>query len=227
MTFILHKYGMFQALVVTEKKRPIIKESWKTHPGIKALCNTIVECWDQDAEARVSASCVMERIKSFKHLSHHPASEDNALPTNNSTSSEIPYLSSNFSNNNRNVISPTDQRMNELNDQQTAEAAATMLNVVMSSSPSSSTSRTCNNFNNMSSSIQNVPRSGCDNHASTAEMTPLLYIQPATNHTSSNSNNAGFPVNRALLIDEQNEDGSMNLEEEASEELNITSNMAA
>ena len=27
-----------------------------------ALCDTVEECWDHDAEARLSASCVMERI---------------------------------------------------------------------------------------------------------------------------------------------------------------------
>jgi hypothetical protein len=26
-----------------------------------AMCDTIEECWDHDAEARLSASCVMER----------------------------------------------------------------------------------------------------------------------------------------------------------------------
>ena len=117
--------------------------------------------------------------------------------------------------------------MNALNDQQTAEAAATMLNAAISSSPNSSTSRTCNNYNTTSSSIQNVPRSGCDNHASTAEMTPLLYIQPATNHIGSIVNETGYPVNRALLIDEQNEEGSINLDEGASDESNIITNAVA
>lgn len=30
--------------------------------GLIALCDTMEECWDHDAEARLSASCVMERI---------------------------------------------------------------------------------------------------------------------------------------------------------------------
>ena len=74
-------YNYFQALVVTEKKRPIIKESWKTHPGIKALCNTIVECWDQDAEARVSASCVMERIQAIQKDDNNATSSNLELPS--------------------------------------------------------------------------------------------------------------------------------------------------
>ena len=215
---------IFKALVVTEKKRPIVKDSWKSHPGLNALCNTIIECWDQDAEARVSASCVMERIKSFQYLGNQPTNEESVIP-NNCTSSELPFLSSHFSNNNRNLISPTDQRMNALNDQQTAEAAASILNnAAMTSAPNSSTSRTCNNYN-MSPSIQttSVPRSDCDNH--TAEMTPLLYIQPTTNHIDSTSSNAGYPNNRALLVDEQNGEGSIEIDEAASEETNILPNV--
>lgn len=26
------------------------------------MCDTVEECWDHDAEARLSASCVMERV---------------------------------------------------------------------------------------------------------------------------------------------------------------------
>lgn len=34
----------------------------KFFQGLIALCDTMEECWDHDAEARLSASCVMERI---------------------------------------------------------------------------------------------------------------------------------------------------------------------
>ncbi|GFY12118.1 activin receptor type-2B [Trichonephila clavipes] len=37
-------------------------EIWRKHPGISVLCDTIEECWDQDAEARLSASCIQERL---------------------------------------------------------------------------------------------------------------------------------------------------------------------
>lgn len=30
--------------------------------GLAVLCDTIEECWDHDAEARLSASCVLERV---------------------------------------------------------------------------------------------------------------------------------------------------------------------
>ncbi|XP_071444797.1 activin receptor type-2A isoform X1 [Hetaerina americana] len=51
-----------QECVVHKKLRPIIGETWKKHPGLSALCDTMEECWDHDAEARLSASCVMERV---------------------------------------------------------------------------------------------------------------------------------------------------------------------
>ncbi|XP_022256722.1 activin receptor type-2A-like [Limulus polyphemus] len=51
-----------QETVVQKKARPKFKNMWKKHPGMAALCSTIEECWDHDAEARLSASCVQERI---------------------------------------------------------------------------------------------------------------------------------------------------------------------
>ncbi|CAG9859553.1 unnamed protein product [Phyllotreta striolata] len=53
-----------QESVVQQKVRPLIQEHWRHHPGLAVLCDTIEECWDHDAEARLSASCVMERINS-------------------------------------------------------------------------------------------------------------------------------------------------------------------
>ncbi|XP_054280193.1 activin receptor type-2A [Macrosteles quadrilineatus] len=51
-----------QECVVHKKLRPELRSTWKSHPGLGALCDTMEECWDHDAEARLSASCVMERI---------------------------------------------------------------------------------------------------------------------------------------------------------------------
>jgi activin receptor type-2B len=30
--------------------------------GLNAICDTIEECWDHDQEARLSSSCIMERL---------------------------------------------------------------------------------------------------------------------------------------------------------------------
>ena len=72
---------MFQDLVVNQKVRPLIKDAWRGHSGMAALCDTIEECWDQDAEARLSASCVMERIRSFQRMAPAGAAQP-PPPTN-------------------------------------------------------------------------------------------------------------------------------------------------
>lgn len=51
-----------QTLVVTQKVRPALNLSWQKHPGLSKLIATVEECWDQDAEARLSAGCVLERL---------------------------------------------------------------------------------------------------------------------------------------------------------------------
>ncbi|XP_063974478.1 activin receptor type-2A [Diachasmimorpha longicaudata] len=51
-----------QESVVHKKERPLILETWRKHNGLVAICDTMEECWDHDAEARLSASCVMERV---------------------------------------------------------------------------------------------------------------------------------------------------------------------
>lgn len=54
-----------QEIVCQQKRRPEIEPHWRKHLNTKILCDTIVECWDQDAEARLSASCISERITSL------------------------------------------------------------------------------------------------------------------------------------------------------------------
>jgi len=53
-------------LVVTRKVRPEFRKAWRGHPGLSILCETIEECWDHDAEARLSSSCVVERLQHMK-----------------------------------------------------------------------------------------------------------------------------------------------------------------
>ena len=162
----------------------------------------------------------MERIKSFQHLST-PQSINEDLFVSNSTSEHFtpPHLPNTIRS--ATVISPTDQRMNALNDQQTAEAAAMILNT-SSCSPNSSTSPTCNIYNASSNQIRNDQQSVCDNQAPEAEMTPLLYIQPE-NHTNITSNNNNLLMNRGLLTDRQNVESFNNPEEP--EGSNIMSNV--
>ncbi|CAG9136558.1 unnamed protein product [Plutella xylostella] len=51
-----------QDAVVIRKLRPHIPQNWREHPGLAVLADTMEECWDHDAEARLSASCVLERV---------------------------------------------------------------------------------------------------------------------------------------------------------------------
>ncbi|OXB59291.1 hypothetical protein ASZ78_012950 [Callipepla squamata] len=55
-----------QEVVVHKKMRPVFKDHWLKHPGLAQLCVTIEECWDHDAEARLSAGCVEERIAQIR-----------------------------------------------------------------------------------------------------------------------------------------------------------------
>lgn len=54
-----------QDTVVNKKQRPLIPGAWREHPGLAVICATIEECWDEDPEARLSASCVLERISNL------------------------------------------------------------------------------------------------------------------------------------------------------------------
>ncbi|XP_050296613.1 activin receptor type-2A [Anthonomus grandis grandis] len=51
-----------QESIVQNKVRPVIQDNWRNHPGLTSMCDTMEECWDHDAEARLSASCVLERV---------------------------------------------------------------------------------------------------------------------------------------------------------------------
>ena len=129
----------------------------------------------------------MERIKTFQYLDdqhHRQVNEDRITP--NSTSENI--VSAQIPTNNRNDtrISPTDQRMNALNNQETAEQAALILN--QASSPIRSTSR---NFNSSTNPVRNVVPSSCDNPATNSEDTPLLYMGESNTNTSNNNNLSG------------------------------------
>ncbi|XP_034114847.1 LOW QUALITY PROTEIN: activin receptor type-2B [Drosophila sulfurigaster albostrigata] len=61
-----------QESVVMKKLRPHLLSTWRTHPGLSIFCDTMEECWDHDAEARLSSSCVMER---FAQLNKYPTTQ--------------------------------------------------------------------------------------------------------------------------------------------------------
>lgn len=51
-----------RACVLDRKARPLIKPEWLQVEKIAHLCDTIEDCWDDDADARLTAHCVLERI---------------------------------------------------------------------------------------------------------------------------------------------------------------------
>ncbi|XP_044072109.1 bone morphogenetic protein receptor type-2-like [Siniperca chuatsi] len=63
-----------QILVAREKHRPRFPEAWKENSlALRSLKETMEDCWDQDAEARLTAQCAEERLSELTLLSTHTA----------------------------------------------------------------------------------------------------------------------------------------------------------
>ena len=56
---------IMQDIVVYRKQRPRFPPFCQYNIILRALKDTIEECWDQDAEARLSASCIVERLSAL------------------------------------------------------------------------------------------------------------------------------------------------------------------
>ncbi|PWA31161.1 hypothetical protein CCH79_00003000, partial [Gambusia affinis] len=65
-----------QEVVVFKKLRPTLRECWQKHAGLALLCETIEELWDHEAEARLSAGCVEERVAQMQRQANATAPED-------------------------------------------------------------------------------------------------------------------------------------------------------
>nr|XP_028606084.1 TGF-beta receptor type-2 [Podarcis muralis] len=75
--------------VLRDRGRPEIPNSWLNHQGIQKVCETLVECWDHDPEARLTAQCVAERFNDFEYqdtLSGRSSSEEK-IPEESSVNS--------------------------------------------------------------------------------------------------------------------------------------------
>ncbi|XP_049905209.1 bone morphogenetic protein receptor type-2-like [Epinephelus moara] len=61
-----------QILIVREKFRPRFPEAWKENSlALRSLKETMEDCWDQDAEARLTAQCAEERLCELTLLGTH------------------------------------------------------------------------------------------------------------------------------------------------------------
>ncbi|XP_071493800.1 uncharacterized protein [Diadema antillarum] len=84
-----------QILVSRERKRPQFPDAWKENSqALRSLRETIEDCWDHDAEARLTALCVEERIIELMVLwdkhntvspTINPTTQGNTLPTHTIT----------------------------------------------------------------------------------------------------------------------------------------------
>ncbi|XP_072393767.1 activin receptor type-2A-like isoform X4 [Diabrotica undecimpunctata] len=78
-----------QALVSRKKVRPLWPVSWKDTASARLLCETAEDCWDQDAEARLTALCIAERLVEVPTLKgrslhpYHPPASPTPLINNN------------------------------------------------------------------------------------------------------------------------------------------------
>ncbi|XP_068180240.1 TGF-beta receptor type-2 isoform X2 [Antennarius striatus] len=69
--------------VLRDRGRPEIPDAWLRHQGVAVMCATIMECWDHDPEARLTAHCVAERISAIED-------EMDKLSSRSSSAEKIP-----------------------------------------------------------------------------------------------------------------------------------------
>ena len=72
-----------QESVCQQKLRPLIRETWNKHPGLRRMCDTMSEMWDQDAEARITSACVQERVSELlqQYVPNSIRRPDSPVPT--------------------------------------------------------------------------------------------------------------------------------------------------
>ncbi|GFG31184.1 hypothetical protein Cfor_12775 [Coptotermes formosanus] len=61
-------FEQMQGLVSRHKARPLFPELWRDWAAIRLVRETVEDCWDQDAEARLTALCVEERLQELPTL---------------------------------------------------------------------------------------------------------------------------------------------------------------
>ena len=49
-----------------KQRRPVIEAHWRSNEFLNEFCRLLDDCWDNDAESRITSACVLERLKSFK-----------------------------------------------------------------------------------------------------------------------------------------------------------------
>ncbi|CAH8586992.1 unnamed protein product [Schistosoma bovis] len=95
-----------QRWVAHAKQRPKFNPQWASDGGLCALWETIEECWDQDAEARLSAGCVTKRLTTLLRLSviNQQYNDSYINNSNNNDSNGINEKDNNNNNNDNNTV---------------------------------------------------------------------------------------------------------------------------
>ncbi|XP_070536520.1 TGF-beta receptor type-2-like [Ptychodera flava] len=57
-----------KGVILRDKYRPEVPPSWKEHKGMRALVDTMIDCWDEDPEARLTSSCIESRFCNLSRL---------------------------------------------------------------------------------------------------------------------------------------------------------------
>lgn len=184
-----------QNLVSRRKARPLWPPLWKDTAAARLLCETAEDCWDQDAEARLTALCVEERLLELPtlkgrilHPFYPPASptsliNNNHLHDHNNIDASVATVET--------LLSPTEE--NCKNSNQLAACAMPLQpyqgrnpclerNLLSSSSDSlliDKSSKHCTN-----SESQNLLTNDHLNFHVYNRATPIPYVQNAVNSTN-------------------------------------------
>lgn len=88
-------FEQMQVLVSRHKARPLFPSSWGGGPAAKVAKDTCEDCWDHDAEARLTSLCVEERLHEISSLKPRAGPSRGASPplnTNNFIPSTPPAI---------------------------------------------------------------------------------------------------------------------------------------
>ena len=75
-------------LYTTDTNSPVSSALWLQ--GLNQMCETIEECWDHDAEARLSAGCVEERIGQISRTTSSTTSDSPVSIVTALTNEDLP-----------------------------------------------------------------------------------------------------------------------------------------
>ncbi|XP_054642716.1 TGF-beta receptor type-2-like isoform X2 [Dunckerocampus dactyliophorus] len=81
-------------LVLRDRRRPDIPTAWTQHQGMNIFCSTMVECWDHDPEARLTAPCVLERFAALQQEEAETAGGSEGDKSGAKTSEDVSHVES-------------------------------------------------------------------------------------------------------------------------------------